>query len=165
MKRLSRITDHLLRQIGNVFAWSMPLLVAAIVIQVILRYGFSISLIKLEELQWHLYAMAMMIGLSYAFISDSHIRIDVLHQRFSPRTKAIIDILGTLLLLFPFLVFLFWNSLPFVQKAFEIQERSNDPSGLGGRWLIKSFIPLGCLLLFLAGCSRLIRNVSHLRNK
>ena len=143
----------------------MVLLVVAIVVQVILRYGFRVSLIKLEELQWHLYAMAMMVGLSYAMGSDSHIRVDVIHQRLSPRTKAVIDILGTLLLLFPFVGFLFFKSLPFVQKAFEIEERSNAPSGLGGRWLIKSFIPLGCLLVLLAGCSHLIRCVGQCRKK
>ena len=156
---------RLINLLGNLFAWTMFLLMIAIVTQVVLRYGFRIGSIKLEELQWHLYGMGVMSGLSYALISDSHIRVDVLQHRFSEKTKAAIDIVGTLLFLFPFLIFLFWHSLPFVAKSFDLQERSNAPTGLPWRWFIKAFIPLGCGLLFLAGISHLIRSISALGKK
>ncbi len=163
MKRVSHAIDTALRRIGNVFAWAILLLMVAIVVQVILRYGFRRSLIKLEELQWHLYAVGMMIGLSYAFGSDSHIRVDVLQDRFSKKTKAAIDIAGTLFLLLPFVVFLMVKSLPFVAKAYELQERSNAPSGLPLRWIVKAFIPLGCVLMILAAVAHLMRCVAAWR--
>ena len=148
------------------------MLMIVIVFQVLLRYGFQhvpmLSFlikhqIKLEELQWHLYAMGMMVGLGYALLSDAHIRVDILYHRYSPKTKAVVDICGTVFLLLPFLGFLFWYSLPFVQKAFEIHERSDAPSGLPARWIIMSFIPIGCLILFAAAVSHLLRNISKLR--
>ena len=163
---MNRFADHLdlvLRWIGNIFAWTMPLLMLAIVTHVILRKGFNHGSIKLEELHWHLYGMGMMVGLSYAVVSDSHIRVDVLQHRFSKRTKAVIDIAGTLFLFFPFVVFLLWQSIPFVHRSFIIHERSNSPSGLPMRWIIKAFIPLGCVMLLLAGLSHLLRCWNSLR--
>ena len=165
MNRTTHAIETTLRRIGNVFAWAMLLLMVAIVVQVILRYGFRQSLIKLEELQWHLYAMGMMIGLSFAFVSDSHIRVDVLQDRFSRKTKAAIDIAGTLFLLLPFVVFLLIKSLPFVAKAYEIQERSNAPSGLPQRWIVKAFIPLGCVLMVLAATAHVLRCVDVWRGE
>ena len=153
--------QRFIRWIGDLFAWTMPLLMIAIVTLVILESRvFKIGSIKLQELQWHLYAMAVMIGLSYALISDSHIRVDAIQHRFSKHTKATIDIFGIVLLLFPFLIFLFWHSLPYVGRSFAVQERSNSPSGLPWRWLINSFIPLGCCLLFLAGLSHVMRCIA-----
>jgi len=165
MERTADLIDKVLRRIGNGFAWTIVLLMLAIVVQVVLRYGFDITSIKLEEMQWHLYAMGMMLGLSYALGTDDHIRVDVIQSRLSARTRAVIDILGTLFLLLPFATFLFIESLPFVQHAFQIQERSNAPSGLPWRWLIKGFIPAGCLLLILSGLSHLLRSIVALRTK
>lgn len=162
MHRLSEIIDRSIRLIGDVFAWAMLLLMVAIVTLVILN-EFKIGSIKLEELQWHLYAAGMMIGISYAFLSDAHIRVDVLQHRFSRKTRAAIDVAGTLCLLFPFLIFLFWQSLQFVHQAMMDHESSDSPSGLPWRWIIKSFIPLGCLLLLLSGLSHLIRSLADYR--
>lgn len=157
MKRIVHVIDAIVRWAGTIFAWAMPILMIVIVGQVVGRYGFKASSIKLEELQWHLYGAAVMIGLSYTLLHDAHIRVDVFRHRFSYRAKAVIDIAGTLLLLFPFLIFLFWQSLSYVGDS--LGERSDAPGGLPLRWAIKVFIPLGCLMLFLAGVSHLIRCV------
>jgi TRAP-type mannitol/chloroaromatic compound transport system permease small subunit len=164
MKRIADAIDAILRRVGDIFAWAVFLLMIAIVLLVVLQY-FQIGSIKLEELQWHLYAMAMMVGMSYTMSYGTHIRVDVLQHRFSKKTKSAIDIAGTILLLFPFLAFLFLKSLPYVAKAMEDHERSNAPSGLPWRWVIKSFIPLGCVLMALAGLAHLFRCIIAFRKK
>ena len=161
--RVGLLVDAGLRRIGQVASWCVLLLLVAIVVQVVARYGFRHGSIKLEELQWHLYAIAVMVGLSYAHCRGVHIRVDVLHHRLGPRTRAVIDIVGTLVLLLPFLGFLFVQSLPFVWHAFKYAERSNFPSGLPMRWIIKAMIPLGCLLLAVAAMSHLVRCLAALR--
>jgi len=150
--------DNLVRQIGHVVCAANGLLIAAIITQVTLRYGFSDGKVWLEELQWHLYAIGVMMGLSYAQVNDSHIRVDILHARFSDRTKRIVEIIGILLFVLPFVWVVFYHSLDFVYDAWRTSERSNAPLGLPYRWAIKSIIPISFGLLGLAAISRLIRD-------
>ncbi len=159
---LSTSIDRALEKTGKVISWCYLLLVAAIIIQVILRKGFAHGFIALEELQWHLYAIGILFGLSYAQIHNSHIRVDILHQQFSVKTKARIEIAGLLFLAFPFLLTLFWHSLPFVYDAWRINETSASPSGLPFRWLIKSVIPASMLLLMMAMFSTLLKKLDVL---
>ena len=159
---LSNAIDRSVDKISKAICWCYLLLVAAIIIQVVLRKGFSHGLIALEELQWHLYAVGILFGLSYAQINNSHIRVDILHQNFSDRTKAIIEVSGLLFLAFPFLITIFWHSLPFVYDAWRIDESSASPSGLPMRWLIKSVIPASTGLLMIAMLSSLLRKLDLL---
>ena len=128
-----------------------------IVANVVLRYAFSVGHIELEEIQWHIYSFGFLLGLSYAYQADSHIRVDVLHERWSPRTQAWIEFYGTLLFLIPFIVMILIFGFPFVSTSFELGEISQSPGGLPYRWLVKAALPAGFLLLLLAVVSRLSR--------
>jgi len=150
--------DDAIRAIGHVFCWANAVLVAVIILQVVLRYGFHSGLVIFEELQWHLYAIGVMFGISYAQVNDSHIRVDVLHMRFSDRTKRIVEIIGILLFVLPFVYVVFVHSLDFVADSWRTSERSDAPLGLPARWAIKSVIPISFGLLGLAAISRLIRD-------
>ncbi|SCA56840.1 conserved membrane hypothetical protein [Candidatus Terasakiella magnetica] len=151
--------DNLIRHIGHAVCGVNALLIAAIIGNVALRYGFSNGQVWLEELQWHFYAIGVMMGLSYAQVNDSHIRVDILHARFSDRTKRIVEIIGILLFVLPFIWVIFYHSLDFVYDSYRTSERSDAPLGLPYRWLIKGFIPLSFGLLGLGVLSRLIRDV------
>ena len=118
----------------------------------------SSDLIVLEELEWHLYALGVMFGLSYAQTTNSHIRVDPFYSSFRSRTKHVIEILGILLLVLPFISVIFIHSLDFVADSYRIDEHSESPSGLPYRWLIKSAIPASMLLLGVAVLSRLYRD-------
>jgi TRAP-type mannitol/chloroaromatic compound transport system permease small subunit len=150
--------DNFIRVIGHFICWSNALLIAVIILQVTLRYGFSKGMVALEELQWHLYAVAVMFGLSYAQVSDSHIRVDILYGRLSDRTKRVIEIIGILILVLPFIWVVFYHSLDFVADAWRTGERSDAPLGLPFRWAIKAVIPVSFGLLGLAMISRLMRD-------
>lgn len=151
--------DNMVRHIGHVICWANGLLVAAIIGQVFLRYGFSSGQVWLEEIQWHLYAIGVMFGLSYAQVNDSHIRVDILYQRFSDRTKRMVEIFGIVVLILPFIWVIFYHSLDFVADAWRTGETSDSPLGLPYRWAIKAVIPMSFGLLGIATISRLIRDV------
>ncbi len=153
------LIDKFILKTGSWIAWCYALLVAVIILQVVLRYGFARGLVVLEELQWHLYAVGVMFGISYAQATNSHIRVDLLHTRLSRKTQRIFEILGILLLLMPFIAVIFIHSLDFVADSFRINERSDAPTGLPYRWLIKSVIPISFAMLFLAALSRLLREI------
>lgn len=151
--------DSVIRKIGHLIAWTYVVLVLVIILQVVLRKGFSSGLIILEELQWHLYAVGVMFGLSYAQINNAHVRVDLIYGGLRTQTKRIIDVLGILFLVLPFITVIFIHSLDFVADAWRINESSQSPSGLPWRWAIKGVIPLSFGLLGLAVVSRLIRDV------
>ncbi len=154
--------DHIIRVVAHIMCWANGILIFVIILQVVLRYGFSHGLVVLEELQWHLYAIAVMFGMSYAMVENAHVRVDILHHSFSDRTTAVIEILGILIFLLPFLWVVFHHSLDFVYEAWRLGERSDAPTGLPYRWAIKAVIPLSFGLLMLAAISRMIREFSLL---
>lgn len=154
--------DLFIRKTGMIIAFTYVLLILVIIVQVTLRKGFSSGLIVLEELQWHLYAIGVMFGLAYAQVNNAHIRVDLFYGAFRARSKAWIEVLGLLFLVFPFIAVVFIHSLDFVYGAWEIGERSDSPSGLPYRWLIKAVIPASFFLLFLACLSRFIRDLTFL---
>jgi len=155
--RLSRRLDPLLGQIGRITGWLWILLLLTIVGNVMMRYVGGAGLIQFEELQWHLYATGFLLGLGYALQTDAHIRVDVLHERWSPRIQAWIELYGMLLLLLPFIALVLVFSVPFVRSSYAMHEVSQAPGGLPLRWLMKAMLPLGFLLLLLAAVSRLSR--------
>lgn len=159
---LADAIDRFIQRIGLSIAWVYVVLVLVIMLQVILRKGFSSGLIALEELQWHLYATGVMFGLSYAQTTNSHIRVDLFYTKLRARTRRIIEVVSIPLLVMPFIVIIFMHSLDFVVDSWRINEHSDAPSGLPWRWLIKSVIPVSFALLGLAVLSRFIRDLTLL---
>lgn len=169
LHHLPKIAFHMergVRLLGWWAAWLNVALFLVILVQVMLRYFFrdfaGSSQIILGELQWHLYAVALMFGLSYSQVYNSHVRVDALSRRFSERTRSVVEIVGILLLMYPFLIIMFLQGLDYVATAWRVNEGSASPVGLPWRWLIKSVIPAAFLLLFLALTARLLREVAFL---
>lgn len=155
--RLSRFIDRWLTQLGQALSWVWLVLLVIIVLNVVLRYVFGEGRIEFEEIQWHLYSLGFLLGLSFAYQADVHIRVDVLHERLAPRTRAWIELYGILLLLLPFITLVLIYSVPFVALSYSLNEVSQAPGGLPFRWLIKAVLPLAFALLALAAVSRLSR--------
>ena len=153
----SRAIDPWLIRIGNWTSVLWLILLIIIVSNVLLRYAFDIGRIEFEEIQWHIYSMGFLLGMSSAYQADAHIRVDVLHERFSPALQAWFELYGIILFLIPFILVVLIFSVPFVIASCELSEVSQAPGGLPLRWLIKGVLPLGFYLLLLAACSRLTR--------
>ena len=160
--RFSDALDHIILSIGHTVMWSNVVLIVIIILQVVLRYGFGKGLVVLEELQWHLYAIGIMFGASYAQVLDSHIRVDIIHARLSDKWKMRWDLFGIVFLLLPFLAVIFLQSLDFVSESFRLGESSDAPLGLPWRWAIKSVIPISFALLAVATVSRAVRIITNL---
>ena len=160
--RVSRAIDAGLARVAAAASWIWLVLLLVIVANVLLRYAFGAGRIEFEELQWHLYSLGFLLGLAAALQADAHIRVDVLRERFSPTTRAWIELYGLLLLFAPFTVLVLVFALPFVLASFAQGEISPSPGGLPFRWAIKAALPVGFGLLALAGLSRLTRVWSFL---
>ncbi|MDA7963504.1 TRAP transporter small permease subunit, partial [Ruegeria sp.] len=79
--------DNGVKMVGHVVMWANLLLIAAIVSQVALRYLLNQNYPKLDEIQWHFYGLVTMVGISYALVTDSHVRVDLLHMQLSQRAR------------------------------------------------------------------------------
>lgn len=124
-------------------------------------FGTHLNMTSLGELQWHLFSLLIMLSGAYALQQDRHVRVDVLSARFSDRTRLYIDLFGDLFLLLPFFALLAWYSLSFAQTAYQFGEQSNA-GGLVDRYLVKTVLPIGSVLMLGAGLGRVLRNLGLL---
>lgn len=162
--RFSNAIDRVIVVAGDLASWLWPLLVVVVVLQVVLRYGFGRGSIMFEELQWHIYAVGFMIGLSYCADVDRHVRVDVLAERWSVRTRGWIELVGLALFMLPFVLLIAIEGVAYAKSAYDFNEVSAAPGGLPYRWVLKSFIPIAFTLLTLAALSRLTRCTTLLFN-
>ncbi|WP_170384659.1 TRAP transporter large permease subunit [Ruegeria atlantica] len=157
-QKIAVAIDSSVKAIGHVVMWANVLLMGAIFAQVSLRYLFSQNYPKLDEIQWHFYGIVTMIGISYALITDSHVRVDVLHMQLSRRAQRVIEVIGILTLLTPFIYLIVDQGYDYFYESFRVNERSDSPTGLPARWAFKAVIPISFILLALAALARLIHD-------
>ena len=140
----------------------MLLVMLNVFVDVILRYFFHNGSIALQELEWHLFAVMFLFGISYSLLEESHVRVDFIYDNLSIKKRAIINIIGTLLFLIPFAIFIVFGSYEFVLDAFNTNEISEDPGGLTHRWIIKFMIPLSFTILVIASIGYIVKNIKKL---
>lgn len=162
--KLSRGIDTLNESMGRLVIWLVLLASLVSAFNAVVRYLFGISSNALLEIQWYMFALIFLFAAGYTLKHDGHVRIDILYGRFSPRTRALIDIFGTLAFLLPVSLLILWLSLPMVAESIRIDEMSPDAGGLL-RWPIKLAIPVGFALLALQGISEVIKRIAFLRGQ
>ena len=159
--------DKFTETTGRTVSWLVLGMVLLISYDVTMRYVFQQGSVALQELEWHLFALVFLLGGAYTQKHDEHVRVDILYlSRFvSDRSRAWINIAGTLLFLFPFCILILITSWPFVENAFYYMEGSPDPGGLPYRFILKGAILLAFVLIMLQGLSDLLKQINVLRNK
>ena len=162
LKRLFYLSlgiEGLVKFFGKLGAWLSLPLIFIIIFDIITRRFFILGSTKLQEMEWHLHSAIFLLALGFAYIRNSHVRIEIVREMYPSLLKAIFEILGVLFFLIPYTLMIIYYGIDFVYRSFNLNEVSAALTGLSHRWIIKSFIPLGMLLLLLAGLSILIKNV------
>lgn len=163
--RWASMLDAAAEGCGRVVAWLTVALALTGLAVVILRYGFDLGYVWLQELVMWFHAAVFMLGAAYALRHDAHVRVDVFRQRMALRHRQWVDLLGTLLLLWPTCAVIAWYSLPYVATSWNIGERSREAGGLPALWLLKAMIPALAVLLAVQGLAMVLRAVSALRQR
>ena len=148
---ITKKIDNFVLGIGEIFNWLWVVLIAVIIFNVILRYVFKSGMIELEELQWHLYCIGWLVGLSSTYIVDSHVRVDVLSERLDYRKKLWFELFGILILFLPFVILVLYYAIPFFELSWTTSERSTSANGLSARWFVKGFLVISVFLLLISG--------------
>lgn len=158
---LSRLIDKISTLVGKFTMW---LILATTLISAgnaLVRKFFNVSSNGLLEIQWYLFAGVFMLGASYGFLRNSHVRIDFISGKLSARARNWIDIVGIVCVLFPFCVVVISLGWPFFMQAFNSGEMSQNAGGLI-RWPAYLMIPVGFALLLMQGVSELIKRIAFL---
>jgi TRAP-type mannitol/chloroaromatic compound transport system permease small subunit len=110
---------------------------------------------SLQELTWHFFFACVMFGIGWTYLADKHVRVDIFRERLPPRMKGRIERALLVALLIPLSLILVWFGGRMALISYVQDEGSRAALGLSSRWIIKSALPVGAFLLFLAACYRL----------
>ena len=160
--KLIRFIENIVTFFGKFGAWLAIPLITIIIFDIITRRFFVLGSTKLQEMEWHLHTSLFLLVLGYAYLKDAHVRIEIVREKYSVKVKAILETLGIIIFLIPYTILVIYFGIDFVQRSFSMNEVSSALTGLSHRWIIKSFIPIGMLLLLLAGFSLLLKNLIYI---
>ncbi|MGB3209308.1 MAG: TRAP transporter small permease subunit [Desulforhopalus sp.] len=162
--RMEEFFQRTNRKAGKILSVVLILMALNVFFDVIMRYFFHNSSVGMQEMEWHLFAIVILFGVSVSLLDEAHVRVDFLYDRYSARKKAIINIIGTIFFLLPLALLILFGSFDFVNDAYQIREISEDPGGLHYRWVIKGMIPLSFLYLIFTAVGYTIQNINILRS-
>jgi len=156
--------DKLTEYIGRFSALTLVFLTLLVIYDALSRYLFHSGSIGLQELEWHLFDLIILLGISYALKEGAHVRVDIFYAQFSTRTQAIVDLVSLLLFILPFSALIIYMGYDFVLQSFVQMEGSSDPGGLPYRFLVKSLMILSFALLILQALSELNKKIKVLKS-
>jgi TRAP-type mannitol/chloroaromatic compound transport system permease small subunit len=163
--RFVRAIDALNEWTGRGVAWLTAGCVLTCFVVVVLRYGFDTGYPWLQELYIWQHAIVFMAGAGYTMLHRGHVNVDLVYGRLGERGRAWVDVLGTVLFLFPWLAVLAVTSAPFVLSSWSIRETSSTADGMPAVYLLKSVLWVFCALMFLQGLALLMRRASFLAGR
>lgn len=148
---------------GRAACWLFVPLMALIVSDVVGRRFLSLPTIQLQEMQWYLHGILLLLTIGYAYLANAHVRIEAFSEFLSERSRLYIELVGITLFLIPYIGLLFYLSIDFAWQAYVTGENSSAAQGLSDRWIIKSFLPVGFALILLSGVAMFARCWHRLR--
>lgn len=162
LQRLAVLFEDINEWLGRAVSWLSLCMVLVTFFVVVMRYVFDLGWIWLQESVTFMHAALFLVGASYTLKHQGHVRVDIFYQRFSPRLRAWVDLLGTLLLLLPVCVFIFTVSWDYVTQSWALHEGSREAGGLDGVYLLKALMLVMAGLLVLQGLAMAIRALLEL---
>ncbi len=165
LKSLIRRLESLAEFTGRAVAWATLLMVLITFAVVLLRYLLDLGWIAMQESITYLHALVFMLGAAYTLKHQGHVRVDIFYRKFGDKGRAWVNLLGTLLLLFPLMGFIFWISWEYVLESWKVFEGSREAGGLPGVFLLKTLLLLLPLGLLAQGLALVLRSLVILRGE
>ncbi len=162
MQKLAERLNLINLTVGRVVRWLALSMVLVQFAVVLLRYVYGFSSIALNESVLYMHATLFMLGAGYTLLVDEHVRVDIFQARASERGKAWIDLFGHAVLLIPSMLALLYWSWPSVRNAWAIFEGPISVGGIPAVFLLKSLIPVFCILLIIQSLASLLSKLARL---
>lgn len=158
--KLEKGFDKFADAIGYFTAFVLVLMILNVTYDVVMRYFFNTGSIAMQEMEWHLFSVVILLGISYTLKEDGHVRVDLIYDRLTEKKKAKINMVGVALFILPVALLIGVESIPYVLESLASNEQSGDPGGLPYRWIVKSLIPLSFFLLIITSIGFFIKNLN-----
>jgi len=158
-----KLIDNITKYIAYITAFILALLVLLIVYDATSRYLFSAGSTALQELEWHLFDVVILLSIAYTLRNNAHVRVDIFYEKFAPKTKAFINIFSFIFFVLPLSFLIIYIGIGFVELSYVQHEASSDPGGLKYRWIVKSLMPLAFMLLALQAFKELFVDIKRWR--
>ena len=159
MSFLARGIDRLSKWVGKASAWLIPLLIAELVYDTVARYLFNAPTAWSYDISYMLYGTAFMGAAAYTLLVDEHVRIELIYEKASPKSRALIDAIGYVVFYFPSMGALFYFGADFTLKSWRMLETSGESMWSPPIYPFKTIIPLAALILILQGIVQFSRCV------
>jgi len=159
MEKTEAFIGRIVDAVGVGLAVLLVLMVLNVSFDVMMRYVFQASSVGMQEMEWHLFSLVILFGVGFGLRHEGHVRVDFIYDRMPAKRKALINIFGTIFMLVPLALLIFFGSFEYVQDAYITNEISEDPGGLPFRWVIKIMIPLSMAFLLLSAVGYVLKNI------
>jgi len=164
LRIIEKYIDCLNKIIGNSISWLTLIMVLVTVLVVVLRYGFSIGFIWMQESVRFMYAAVFLLCAGYTLLNDKHVRVDVLYLRMNDRNRAIVELFGNIFFLIPVCFIIFYFSWNYVINSWNQLEGSIEERGLHLVYIMKTFIWCFSIFVGLQGISNIIKSLRKITN-
>ena len=144
-----RLAAVLVDGTGRAVAWLTLAMVLITVAVVVLRYGFDLGWIAVQESVTYLHALVFMLAAAWTLSEDAHVRVDIVYRARGPRYRAGVDLAGSLLFLVPFCLYWCVVAWDYVASSWSLLEGSREPGGLPFVYLLKTLILAAPALLLI----------------
>ncbi|MFT4728476.1 MAG: TRAP-type mannitol/chloroaromatic compound transport system permease small subunit [Granulosicoccus sp.] len=157
MERIADKLDSINQRIAGVIRWLVLMMVLVQFAIVVGRYVFGVNSIAAQESVLYMHATLFMLAAGYTLLVDKHVRVDVFYAKASEKTQRAINLFGHVFFLFPTMLALLYWSWPSVVNSWKIFEGPMSVGGLQAVFLLKSLIPMFCILLLLQSTASILR--------
>ena len=163
--RLASAIDSTSEAVAHLVRWGLLANALLIAGNALARKFFSITMLAAYDLQWHFFAAVVLLMAAYTLKRDEHVRVDLLAHRLGERGLAWLDLIGLTLILIPLSLLMVWvTTPPFLHSIVSGETRASRESVSDlPAWIIKSFIPIGFLLLGMQAIAEAIRCMASLK--
>lgn len=165
LHKTATVTEHFNERFGQMLAITPLALIMVQFLIIVLAAVFDSGSIKMQESLQYMNALMFLGGVGYTLKHDGHVRVDLIYCKLSPRGKAIVNLLGTVFLLLPFVVLIWVVGLPYVIDGWVNKDGSVETSGLPYVYVLKSTILLFALTLSVQLIANSIRDTQQLTQK
>ena len=154
VQQINKLTETL----GAWLSW-LVLMMTLLVVVVVVGRKLGLGSIALQESVTYLHAVVFMLGLSFALKRKAHVRVDIFYRNFSPSSKALVDLIGGILLLLPFCILIFVSSWDYVLASWAIFEGSSENDGIAATYLLKTLMLIMPIMLGLQGVAEILNSL------
>jgi len=158
LDRIAEAIEAVIDRIGHLVAWLVLAVVLLLFLQHPLREYVHAGQFTANDIGQLAHATVFMVGIAYAWRWDSQVRLDIIYRHMPARTQAAINLVGTLLLLLPWLALVAWHAVPAVLLSVQIRERFPE-TGTPGYFLLKLLLLVFASMMALQAIAVIARSI------